>query len=149
MNQKQEQKVGLKIRVKAFTLVECLAALLVLSSSLMLFSLLSRSLFQQMHGLRFQDQDKWLLFVQQMRAELNGSQLQKVQDNYLYVTKNGKALRFGQLGKGDFRKSASSGKGYNPMLLDLKATTMTLQGKQLTINLEWRSGLRRTFYYAF
>ncbi|GMX68045.1 hypothetical protein AQSSE17_14690 [Streptococcus equi subsp. equi] len=95
------------------------------------------------------DQNNWLLFSQQLRAELSGTTLQGVRNNRLYVEKDKKALSFGQVKGHDFRKAASNGQGYQPMLFGLSSSQITAVGQQVTIKLKWQSGLERTFIYAF
>lgn len=136
-------------RLKAFTLIECLIALLVISGSLLAYQALTKSLMANERYLAANDQNNWLLFSQQLRAELSGTTLQGVRNNRLYVEKDKKALSFGQVKGYDFRKAASNGQGYQPMLFGLSNSQITAVGKQVTIKLKWQSGLERTFIYAF
>lgn len=142
--------LGLKgSRLKAFTLIECLIALLVISGSLLVYQALTKSLMANERYLAANDQNNWLLFSQQLRAELSGTTLQGVRNNKLYVEKDKKALSFGQVKGHDFRKAASNGQGYQPMLFGLSSSQITAVGQQVTIKLKWQSGLERTFIYAF
>ncbi|QTZ56101.1 hypothetical protein JFMEOBDD_00148 [Streptococcus equi subsp. zooepidemicus] len=136
-------------RLKAFTLIECLIALLVISGSLLAYQALTKSLMANERYLAANDQNDWLLFSQQLRAELSGTTLQGVRNNRLYVEKDKKALSFGQVKGHDFRKAASNGQGYQPMLFGLSSSQITAVGQQVTIKLKWQSGLERTFIYAF
>lgn len=136
-------------RLKAFTLIECLIALLVISGSLLAYQALTKSLMANERYLAANDQNDWLLFSQQLRAELSGTTLQGVRNNRLYVEKDKKALSFGQVKGHDFRKAASNGQGYQPMLFGLSSSQITAVGQQVTIKLKWQSGLERTFIYVF
>lgn len=96
MLKKTKRLLGLKdSRLKAFTLIECLIALLVISGSLLVYQALTKSLMVSERYLAANDQDNWLLFSQQLRAELSGTTLQGVSNNRLYVEKDKKTLSFG------------------------------------------------------
>ncbi|ABF33158.1 TPA: competence type IV pilus minor pilin ComGF [Streptococcus pyogenes] len=135
--------------IKAFTLLEALIALLVISGSLLVYQGLTQTLLKRSHYLARHDQDNWLLFSHQLREELSGARFYKVADNKLYVEKGKKVLAFGQFKSHDFRKSASNGKGYQPMLFGISRNHIHIEQSQICITLKWKSGLERTFYYAF
>ncbi|OFI50199.1 hypothetical protein BG261_09530 [Floricoccus tropicus] len=108
-------------RIKAFTLIECLVALFVISGSLMVVQGLTKLLSEDVRYINTDKTLDWQLFCGMLRRELDGSELIKVENNYLYVKKNND-LRFGQsVGSPDFRKTHSSGRGYQPMLFDIKS----------------------------
>ena len=67
----------------------------------------------------------------------------------MLVKKDEKVVSFRLTEKNDFRKSAASGKGLNPMLLNLQDIQMTTVNHQLTLHLIWQSGLERDCIYAF
>lgn len=137
-----------KTRVGAFTLMECLVALLVISSSLLLFDGLSRYLVTDMRHQAKHVQKDWLIFSEELRQELDQSQLIKVEDNKLYVKKAGQALAFGKSKSDDFRKTDWSGKGYQPMIQGLEQATVQQDGAVLRINFRFETGLERTFIYV-
>lgn len=136
-------------RVAAFTLLECLVALVVLSGGLLVFDGLSRLLSQEIHTQTSNHQQQWLLFSEQFRLELEGVRLVKVEDNRLYVDKDGQDLAFGQSKSDDFRKTNSKGQGYQPMLYGIKSSHISRSGQQVTIHLVLENGLERTFLYDF
>lgn len=134
---------------KAFTLLEALVALLVISGSLLLYQGLTKSIFSQMTYLRENNQDRWLLFSHQLRAELMGSRFQKVEKNKIYVTKDGKDVAYGLSKRDDFRKTSANGHGYHPMLLHLSQATIEEKERPVTIHFVWKDGLERTWLYDF
>ena len=66
-----------KGKVKGFTLLESLIALVVISGSLLLFQAMSRLLISEVRYQKSHEQKEWLLFVDQLEAELDGSHYQK------------------------------------------------------------------------
>ncbi|TWS97446.1 prepilin-type N-terminal cleavage/methylation domain-containing protein [Streptococcus cuniculipharyngis] len=138
-----------KIKVKAFTLLECLVALLVIGTSLSLYQLLTKVMVGHLSQLTRNDQSDWLLFSQQLRHELSGTTLHKVENNKLYVTSGQQSLAFGKSRADDFRKTNANGQGYQPMLYHLKITEIDEKSGRVTIKLTFDRGLKRTFIYDF
>ena len=60
-------------KVKAFTLLESLIALIVISGSLLLFQAMSQLLISEVRYQQQSEQKEWLLFVDQLEAELDRS----------------------------------------------------------------------------
>ena len=58
-------------KVKAFTLLESLIALIVISGSLLLFQAMSQLLISEVRYQQQSEQKEWLLFVDQLEAELD------------------------------------------------------------------------------
>ncbi|WP_019773188.1 competence type IV pilus minor pilin ComGF, partial [Streptococcus sobrinus] len=77
----------LKTRIRAFTLLECLVALLVIAGSVMVYQGLTQVLTSNVAYISKNDEEDWLLFCQQLRSELSGTDLDRVADNKLYVKK--------------------------------------------------------------
>ena len=73
----------LSSKLRAFTLLECLVALLVIAGSVQVYQGLTTVLVSNVKQVRQQENQDWLLFVQQMEAELEGCQLVKVEGNKL------------------------------------------------------------------
>lgn len=146
---KRKSYVWFKSRVKGFTLLECLVALVIIATSLSLYQSLSRVLATNVAYLSQNSQRDWLLFSQQLRQELTGASLEKVENNRLYVKVGKQDLAFGQSRADDFRKTNANGQGYQPMLYQLKSSRITEDNGLVTIDLAFRSGLKRTFIYAF
>ncbi|WP_105197382.1 competence type IV pilus minor pilin ComGF, partial [Streptococcus suis] len=100
----------------AFTLLECLVALVILSGSLLVFEGLSKLLVQEAHYQGQTVQKEWLVFSSQLRSEWDQADLVKVENGKVYVDKGGQALAFGKSRSDDFRKTNDRGQGYQPML---------------------------------
>ena len=76
-------------RVRAFTLLESLVALIVISGSLLLFQSMSQLLVSEVRYQQRSEQKEWLLFVDQLEAELNRGQFEKVENDRLYLKQEG------------------------------------------------------------
>ena len=72
-------------KVRAFTLLESLLALIVISGGLLLFQAMSQLLISEVRYQKQSEQKEWLLFVDQLEAELDRSQFEKVEANRLYM----------------------------------------------------------------
>ena len=138
-----------KIRLRAFTLLESLVALLVISGSILVYQGLTQSISSNVHYLSANQEEKWLLFSQQLRSELAGCQLNKVADNKLYVSKGNQQLAYGLSKADDFRKTNADGRGYQPMLFNVKSSTISQKSQIVTIQVTLKNGLQRSFVYAF
>lgn len=138
-----------KTRLKAFTLLESLVALLVISGSILVYKGLTQSISSNVHYLSVNEQDKWLLFSQQLRSELEECQLDKVADNKLYVNKAGQQLAYGLSKADDFRKTNASGQGYQPMLFGVMSSSVIQDGNKVTIKLQLGKDMERYFVYTF
>ena len=73
-----------KSKARAFTLLESLVALLVISGSLLLFQAMSQLLVSEVRYQQKSEQKEWLIFVDQLEAELNRAQFEKVENDRLY-----------------------------------------------------------------
>ena len=60
-------------KIRAFTLLESLVALIVISGSLLLFQAMSQLLISEVRYQQQSEQKEWLLFVDQLEAELDRS----------------------------------------------------------------------------
>lgn len=138
-----------KTKLKAFTLIECLVSLLVIAGAILVYNGLTQSIATNVHYLSENQEENWLLFSQQLRAELVNCQLDKVDNNKLYVTKSNQKLAFGQSNTNDFRKTNASGQGYQPMLFGVKSSDITRDGQRVIMTLNLENGLERTFVYTF
>lgn len=138
-----------RISLPAFTLLECLVSLLVIIGSVQVYQGLTQVLSSQVHSLSDNHQEDWLLFYQQLQAELEGSSLINVENNKLYVSKGGKHLAFGKSKSDDFRKTNADGRGYQPMLFGLESSAISREKNRVTIHLIFVGGLKRSFIYAF
>lgn len=138
-----------RYRIKAFTLLECLVALLVISGALLVYDGLTKVMVTNIHFLSNHTDEEWLLFCGQLRHELSGARLDKVANNRLYITVDQQAIALGQSRSDDFRKTNADGRGYQPMLYGLKASHISEQDGLVRIELTLKNGKVRTFMYAF
>ena len=127
----------LSSKLRAFTLLECLVALLVIAGSVQVYQGLTTVLVSNVKQVRQQENQDWLLFVQQMEAELEGCQLVKVEGNKLYVKQDNQYL------------ANADGRGYQPMLFDVKSSKVSQKNQIVTIQVTLKNELQRSFVYAF
>ena len=117
------------LKVKAFTLLETLVALLVLSGGILVFQAMTQLLSSELHQQENNQQQEWLLFADQLETELSRSQFDKVEDNKIYIRQDGRDLALGKSKGDDFRKTDKSGRGYQPMIYGLEAADVRQEGK--------------------
>ena len=134
-------------RVRAFTLLESLVALIVISGSLLLFQAMSQLLVSEVRYQQKSEQKEWLLFVDQLAAELNRAQFEKVENDRLYLKQDGKSISMGKSRSNDFRKTDASGRGYQPMVYGLKSAHIQEKGQELHFHFQFEKGLEREFVY--
>lgn len=138
-----------KRAVKAFTLIECLVALLVLSGSVLVYQGLTQLTASHVLKLANSDQERWLLFCEQLRHELAGGELEKVESDKLYLRQGEQSLAFGLSKSDDFRKTHANGRGYQPMLYGITHSRIIKEGNRVCIQITFKNGQERTFLYAF
>ena len=134
-------------RVRAFTLLESLVALIVISGSLLLFQSMSRLLISEVRYQQRSEQKEWLLFVDQLETELNRAQFEKVENDRIYLKQEGKPISMGKSKSNDFRKTDASGRGYQPMVYGLKSARIQEKGQELHFHFQFEKGLAREFIY--
>ena len=134
-------------KVKAFTLLESLIALFVLSGSVLLFQSMLRLLASEVQTRQHSEQREWLLFADQLEVELTRSSFEKVENNRLYMKQDGKVIAFGKVSGQDFRKTNANGKGYQPMVYDVKKAEISQENELVRIRLLFKRGLEREFIY--
>jgi len=93
------------------------------------------------------EQKEWLLFVDQLEAELNRAQFEKVENDRLYLKQEGKPISMGKSKSNDFRKTDASGRGYQPMVYGLKSARIQEKGQELHFHFQFEKGLEREFIY--
>lgn len=135
------------LKVKAFTLLEALVALLVLSGGILVFQAMTQLLSSELHQQENNQQQEWLLFADQLETELSRSQFEKVEDNKIYVRQDGRDLALGKSKGDDFRKTDKSGRGYQPMIYGLEAAVIRQEGKLIHMHFRFEKGLEREFIY--
>lgn len=134
-------------KVRAFTLLESLIALIVISGGLLLFQAMSQLLISEVRYQQPSEQKEWLLFVDQLETELERSQFEKVEGNRLYVKQDGKDIAMGKSKSDDFRKTDASGRGYQPMVYGLKSAQITEENQLVRFRFQFQKGLEREFIY--
>ena len=139
-----------KKRLKAFTLLECLVALLSMSMSLLVIQGMTVLITQEFEVIRQSEDKDWQNFSNLLRRELEQAELDRVANHFLYVNTPSGPKRFGMpTGADDFRKTNEKGLGYQPMIYGLSAVEMSKTRHVVTIHLEFSKGGERTFIYAF
>ncbi|HEL1639587.1 TPA: prepilin-type N-terminal cleavage/methylation domain-containing protein [Streptococcus suis] len=138
-----------KIKVSAFTLLECLIALMILSGSLLVLEGLTKVLTQEAYYQTSNQEKDWQIFSQQLRAEWQSCRLIRVENNKIYLDKKGQTLAFGKSKSDDFRKTNDKGQGYQPMLYGVKNATFRQEGQLVWLELIFENGEERTYVYAF
>ena len=135
------------LKVKAFTLLEALVALLVLSGGVLVFQAMTQLLSSELHQQENNQQQEWLLFADQLETELSRSQFDKVEDNKIYIRQDGRDLALGKSKGDDFRKTDKSGRGYQPMIYGLEVADVRQDGKLVHLHFRFEKGLEREFVY--
>ena len=135
------------LKVKAFTLLEALVALLVLSGGVLVFQAMTQLLSSELHQQENNQQQEWLLFADQLETELSRSQFDKVEDNKIYIRQDGRDLALGKSKGDDFRKTDKSGRGSQPMIYGLEAADVRQEGKLVYLHFRFEKGLEREFVY--
>ena len=136
-----------KGRVRAFTLLESLIALVVISGSLLLFQAMSQLLVSEVRYQQRSEQRDWLLFVDQLESELEHSHFEKVDKDRIYLKQDGKEISMGKSRSDDFRKTDSSGRGYQPMVYGLESARIQQEGQVVHFHFQFEKGLEREFLY--
>ena len=134
-------------KIRAFTLLESLIALIVISGSLLLFQAMSQLLISEVRYQQQSEQKEWLLFVDQLEVELDRSKFEKVEGNRLYMKQDGKEIAIGKSKSDDFRKTDASGRGYQPMIYGLKSAQITEENQLVRFRFQFQKGLEREFIY--
>ena len=138
-----------RTKLAAFTLLECLIALLILSGSLLVFEGLTKVLTQESQRQTTSVDKDWQVFSQQLRAEWQSCHLVRVENNRIYLDKQGQALAFGKSKSDDFRKTNDKGQGYQPMLYRVAEASFSQEGKVVRLKIRFTNGEERSLLYAF
>ena len=104
-------------KLPAFTLLEALVALLVISGGLLVFQGLTSLLRQRTPVTKAKSSKKsGCFFRTNWTFELSRSQFEGVRDNKLYLVQDQKPIAIGLAKGGDIRKTDATGRGYQPMI---------------------------------
>lgn len=139
----------IKNKLPGFTLLESLVALLVITGSILVYNVLTKSVMSEVTNLSVRDEQSWLLFSHQLWSELEDSQLVRVENNHLYIKRDGKLLSLGKSKGDDFRKTDAIGRGYQPLLYNVSSSRIEVEGQRVEIKLHFMSGMERVFTYEF
>lgn len=139
----------IKNKLPGFTLLESLVALLVITGSILVYNVLTKSVMSEVINLSVRDEQSWLLFSHQLWSELEDSQLVRVENNHLYIKRDGKLLSLGKSKGDDFRKTDAIGRGYQPLLYNVSSSRIEVEGQRVEIKLHFMSGMERVFIYEF
>ena len=139
-----------KRNLKAFTLLETLVALFVISLSVLVMQGMTRLISQELDSIRKSDDREWQNFCNLLRREFEGAKLDNVQDNFLYLMTDNGVRRYGvKAGSDDFRKTNAGGQGYHPLIYGISSSVISVQQNIVAIRLIFRKGDERLFIYAF
>ena len=108
---------------------------------------MSQLLISEVRYQQQSEQKEWLLFVDQLEAELDCSQFEKVEGNRIYMKQDGKDIAIGKSKSDDFRKTDASGRGYQPMVYGLKSAQITEDNQVVRFRFQFQKGLEREFIY--
>ena len=106
-----------------------------------------RLLASEVQTRQHSEQREWLLFADQLEVELTRSSFEKVENNRLYMKQDGKVIAFGKASGQVFRKTNANGKGYQPMVYDVKKAEISQENELVRIRLLFKRGLEREFIY--
>ena len=132
-----------KRRVKAFTLLEALVALLVLSGGVLVFQGLTKLLHTELDYQAQQKQEEWILF----QVELDRSHFEKVENDHIYLVQDQKPIAIGQSKGDDIRKTDDKGRGYQPMISGIHSSQIWQEGELIHLRLNFEEGLEREYVY--
>lgn len=138
-----------KRNLKAFTLLETLVALFVISLSVLVMQAMTTLISQEFKNIRKSDEREWQNFCNLLRQEFEGAKLDNVQDNFLYLMTDNGIRRYGvKAGSDDFRKTNAGGQGYHPLIFGISSSVISVQKNIVVIRLIFRKGDERLFIYA-
>ncbi|MBM7688808.1 prepilin-type N-terminal cleavage/methylation domain-containing protein [Enterococcus ureilyticus] len=126
-----------------FTLIECLLALLILSSICLLFSACIKNVAVVTKQLKSEREKEWHIFLIQLENELVNCYYEKTQTNKIVLKnkKNGNVVwieyKLGKIVK------VENG-GYQPLLTEVKTATFNEEGKTIVIKVSFENNLNQT-----
>ena len=138
----------IRLRFRAFTLLEVMVALLVISGGIILFQLLSQNLTSQLKVQMESPETKWVLLASQLETELSKGDWVKVENNQIYY-RDGKDIRRLAFYKkrGDLRKTDQWGQGYAPLVYGLEDFQVESAGKDVLLTFRFKGGLERRLLF--
>ncbi|MBM6613357.1 prepilin-type N-terminal cleavage/methylation domain-containing protein [Desemzia sp. RIT804] len=129
---------------KGFTLLEAIIALLVFALCFSLFSLAVKQVHSINNAQQSDRQLEWHLFLNQFEYDLKENHLKEVTKNQVvfnqYVEKTGGTERVSYTRNFQKLVRQVSSQGYQPMLMQLRELTFSLDGMFLVIHVEFMNG---------
>lgn len=107
-------------------------------------------IIQEVAIIRQSRESEWQIFCNLLRREFETTKLEKVSQNFLYVSTEKGSRRYGmKTGADDFRKTNAQGQGYQPLIFGLSSVVISAKQQVVTIKLTFKKGDEKTFIYAF
>lgn len=146
----------LKLRIKAFTLIECLIGLLTISLTMLVVLALFKMNVILVNHLSNNNEQKWLVFCNLMDTELRSASFIAIEDNYLYVEQikdnESKIIRFGKnlsQNVDDFRRTSETGTGYQPMLFEVEKSEIFQENQRIRIEITMKNRYKGVYYWYY
>ncbi|MGM9902780.1 hypothetical protein A5844_002198 [Enterococcus sp. 10A9_DIV0425] len=130
-------KLRVRIKYSAFTLIECIISLVVLSSILLTFSLFIRQTEKINLFLQSKEQKEWLIFLAQLDEEVSHSTNMYVKENRLYYEKE--KIYILESHQEMIRKRSMSG-GHQPMLTGVEEVEMKEEKNSISLIVTFKNG---------
>ncbi|WP_409173623.1 competence type IV pilus minor pilin ComGF [Enterococcus mundtii] len=124
-------------KVSAFTMIECLIALLILNTILLSFGLFIRQSEKLNTFFQKDEQTEWLIFLAQFENELASSQSISIIENRLYYENEKTFVIEGY--QQMIRKRGTAG-GHQPMLTGVKHVQFKEEDRVILLHVEFMNG---------
>ncbi|BAO08180.1 MULTISPECIES: competence type IV pilus minor pilin ComGF [Enterococcus] len=124
-------------KVSAFTMIECLIALLILNTILLSFGLFIRQSEKLNTFFQKDEQTEWLIFLAQFENELASSQRISIIENRLYYENEKTFVIEGY--QQMIRKRGTAG-GHQPMLTGVKHVQFKEEDRVILLHVEFMNG---------
>ncbi|WP_258080086.1 competence type IV pilus minor pilin ComGF [Enterococcus mundtii] len=124
-------------KVSAFTMIECLIALLILNTILLSFGLFIRQSEKLNTFFQKDEQTEWLIFLAQFENELASSQRISIIENRLYYENEKTFIIEGY--QQMIRKRGTAG-GHQPMLTGVKRVQLKEEDQVILLHVEFMNG---------
>ncbi|WP_269195207.1 competence type IV pilus minor pilin ComGF [Enterococcus mundtii] len=124
-------------KVSAFTMIECLIALLILNTILLSFGLFIRQSEKLNTFFQKDEQTEWLIFLAQFENELASSQRISIIENRLYYENEKTFIIEGY--QQMIRKRGTAG-GHQPMLTGVKRVQFKEEDQVILLHVEFMNG---------
>ncbi|MBF0805879.1 MULTISPECIES: competence type IV pilus minor pilin ComGF [unclassified Streptococcus] len=136
--------------LRAFTLLEAVVALLVISGSCLLFQALTLLLFQDIRYQERASTQDWLLFTAHLEQEFLEAQFDAVSDHEIYVDQQGKGQKIAYWPKKkEIRKTGgrNQNQGSQTLLFGVESMEVEEQGGLIQLKAVLADGQEREWIY--